>query len=270
VEGDTGDTGPYLEALRRVGVEVVFGAPLDEVSGLMLMGGTDVNPARYGEARLPVTEDPDDARDLLELRLIGEALERDLPILAICRGMQVLNVQHGGSLIQDIAGHVQPKGDKSLNAHAIEIVAGTKLAGIAGGLKSQVNSRHHQAVARVGEGLVVSARAEDGVIEGLERTDKKFVVGVQWHPENQVDWGRLFEEFARVTTGGDGIAVGRREAHLAGLGDAKGRARRTHGSRSRHSLVYSGRISPARARGCTGNSPARIVASSFAVARHED
>jgi putative glutamine amidotransferase len=184
-------TGPYEEALRQAGIEIVFGTSLDGVSGLMLMGGVDVNPALYGEARHPETEDPDDPRDRREFALIAEALERDLPILAICRGMQILNVQHGGTLVQHLEGHLErhrqePK-DKSVSAHSIEIVPGTILARTVGDeLRREVNSRHHQAVARLGQGLVVSATDPyDGVIEAVERADKRFVVGVQWHPENQ-------------------------------------------------------------------------------------
>jgi len=206
VAGDAEDSPPYIEALRQAGIEPVFGTSLDGVAGLVLLGGVDVNPARYGEARHPETEDPDDARDRLELALIAEALERDLPILAICRGLQILNVEHGGTLVQHLEPvdrHRHRDGDKSVNAHAIEIAPGTTLARIAGGeLQRAVNSRHHQAVARLGEGLMVSATdPEDGVIEALERPDKRFVVGVQWHPENQIGEKdplarKLFEAFA--------------------------------------------------------------------------
>jgi putative glutamine amidotransferase len=208
VEGDTGDTRPYLDALRQVGVEAVSSASLDGASGLLLMGGTDVNPARYGEQPHPETEAPDDERDAREIALIEEALRRDLPILAICRGMQILNVQHGGSLVQHlepVERHRQEPEDKSLSAHSIEIVSGKELARIAGReLKRDVNSRHHQSVGGVGKGLVVSARdPRDGLIEAIERPDKRFVVGVQWHPENQTAAGdgiarRLFEAFAAV------------------------------------------------------------------------
>jgi putative glutamine amidotransferase len=206
VEGDTGDTTPYTDALRRVGVEAVFGESLNGVSGLMLMGGTDVNPARYGEQPYPETEEPDDERDRREAALIAEALERDLPILAICRGMQILNVQHGGTLLQrfeTVQRHRELPKDKSLNAHSIEIMPGRELARIAGPeLRREVNSRHHQSIARVGEGLVVSARdPRDGVIEAIERADRRFVVGVQWHPENQIAVKdgiarRLFDAFS--------------------------------------------------------------------------
>ncbi len=206
VGGDTGDTAPYVDALRQAGIEMVFGGSLDSVSGLMLMGGTDVNPALYGEQRHPETEDPDDERDGREAALIRDALTRDLPILAICRGMQILNVQHGGTLLQHletVERHRQEPKDKSMSAHSIESMPGKKLERIAGSeLRRDVNSRHHQAIARVGDGLVVSARdPRDNVIEAIERPDKRFVVGVQWHPENQIAAQdgiarRLFDAFA--------------------------------------------------------------------------
>lgn len=206
VEGDAGDTAPYAAALGQAGIEYTFGTSLDGASGLMLMGGCDVNPARYGESPHAETETPDDARDRLETALIAEALERDLPILAICRGMQILNVQHGGTLVQHlepVEHHRQRPGDKSISAHSIEIVPGTMLARIAGDkLRQEVNSRHHQSVARLGAGLVVSATdPRDGVIEALERPDKRFVIGVQWHPENQTAEKeaiarKLFDAFA--------------------------------------------------------------------------
>ena len=206
VAGASGETAPYMDALRQAGVETVFGTSLDGMSGLLLMGGTDVNPGRYGEQPHPETEPPDDERDQHEITLIQQALERDVPILAICRGMQILNVQHGGTLIQHlptVARHRQERGDKSQNAHSIEIVPGKELARIAGGeLSRDVNSRHHQSVARVGEGLVVSARdPRDNVIEAIEHPGRRFVIGVQWHPENQTAAPegiarQLFEAFA--------------------------------------------------------------------------
>jgi putative glutamine amidotransferase len=206
VEGDPEDTPPYLEALRQAAIEPIFGTSLNGALGLVLLGGVDVNPARYGELRHPETEDPDDPRDQLECSLIAEALDRDLPILAICRGMQILNVQHGGTLVQHlepVESHRQQPKDKSVSTHCIEIVPGTTLARIAGvELRRPVNSRHHQSVARVGEGLIVSATdPRDGVIEAIERVDRRFVVGVQWHPENQTaEKGsiarKLFEAFA--------------------------------------------------------------------------
>jgi putative glutamine amidotransferase len=205
------ETAPYEEALRAAGIEPVVLSPaeaeeIDGFDGLVLMGGSDVNPSRYGEAAHPMTQPPDDPRDEVELLLIGEALERDVPLLAICRGLQVLNVELGGSLIQHVdesLGHRVRGGDRSRPVHEAEIVPGTRLAAIFGEpLTVAVNSRHHQAVGRVGEGLVVSARSKDGTIEGLERPDKRFMVAVQWHPENQAvkdeRQAGLFRAFARA------------------------------------------------------------------------
>lgn len=175
------------------------------ISGIVLMGGSDVNPALYGEVPHPETQPSDHARDALELHLIAEALRRDMPLLAICRGIQILNVAHGGSLIQHLdstARHRQRPSDRSLPAHRIEIAAGTFLARIAGDcLFWDVNSRHHQAIDRLGDGLDISARdVEDGTIEAVERPDKRFMTGVQWHPENQaptdVRHASLFQAFA--------------------------------------------------------------------------
>jgi putative glutamine amidotransferase len=195
-----GDSAPYEDALRAAGVEPVTVSPddpaasranlLEGAAGLLLMGGDDVNPARYGEERGPETEEPDSGRDELECSLIQAALERDVPLLGICRGLQILNVQHGGTLVQHLdatARHRRRTPDRGLPAHPVRIVPGTLLAGIAGeDLTWDVNSRHHQAVARLGVGLRVSARdPEDGTIEAIERPDKRFCIAVQWHPENQ-------------------------------------------------------------------------------------
>jgi putative glutamine amidotransferase len=200
---------PYEAAVRLAGIEPVLAsanAPvsLDGVSGLVLTGGEDVNPELYGEARIAETEMPDDERDAIEMRLIGESLERDLPLLAICRGLQILNVQHGGTLIQHVAPverHRQRTPDRGLPVHQVNIAPNTLLASIAGTNTWDVNSRHHQAVATVGNGLVVSAiDAEDGTIEALERGDKRFVLAVQWHPEDQAlvdpEQLKLFRRFA--------------------------------------------------------------------------
>jgi putative glutamine amidotransferase len=212
------ETAPYAEALRAAEMEPVIvpadrasllkiASLLDDAAGMMLMGGSDVNPARYGEERRAETDEPDDLRDELESALITEALSRDLPILAICRGLQILNVQHGGTLVQHlepVERHRRRTKDLSLPAHSIEIERGTTLSRIAHDhSRWEVNSRHHQAVARVGEGLIVSARhPEDGVVEALERPEKRFVVAVQWHPENQSavreEQAGLFRAFARA------------------------------------------------------------------------
>jgi len=205
------ETAPYEEALRAAGIELLVLSPaeaeeIDGFDGLVLMGGSDVNPSRYGEPAHPMTQPPDDARDEVESLLIADALERDLPLLAICRGLQILNVELGGSLVQHLderLGHRVRGADKSRPVHEAEIVPGTRLAAIFGEpLTVTVNSRHHQAAGRLGDGLVISARSKDETIEGLERPDKRFVVAVQWHPENQAvndeRQAGLFRAFARA------------------------------------------------------------------------
>lgn len=197
---------PYTDALRTVGIEPVVVSPeqplasLDEVDGLVLTGGTDLNPALYGQPRHPRSEEPDDDRDALEQRLLQEALDRDMPVLAICRGMQLFNVMHeGGSLVQHIEGHEVRGDDPSRPAHTIVPKPGAVLEQILGEGDIPVNSRHHQVVDQVGMGLIVSARAADGTVEALERPDRRFALAVQWHPENQVhafpEQRRLFEAF---------------------------------------------------------------------------
>lgn len=201
----------YEEAARAGGADPVAIAvtepvSLDGFAGLLLMGGTDVNPERYGAIAQPETEEPDDERDRIELDLIHEAIEKDVPILAICRGLQILNVYHGGTLIQHLPSaprHDPELEDKAAQAHEVSIEPGSKLAEIAGKTLWGVNSRHHQAADRIGAGLRVSARdVEDETVEGLERSDRRFVVAVQWHPEDQIIKDReqlkLFERFAEA------------------------------------------------------------------------
>jgi putative glutamine amidotransferase len=199
----------YEDAVRAAGVET---APvltsgrisLNGFAGLLLMGGTDVNPIRYGEAPQPETDQPDDERDQVELELIDAAIERDVPILAICRGLQLLNVHHGGTLIQHLSGtdRHDPGVTRAIPVHAVTIEPGSLLADIAGTDSWRVNSSHHQAAAQIGERLRVSARdSEDGTVEAVERPDKRFVVAVQWHPEDQVgdlEQLKLFRRFANA------------------------------------------------------------------------
>lgn len=202
-------SAPYEEALRQAGIEPAFASPADPLPtnfpGLLLMGGSDVNPALYGEVPHPEAGAPDDARDRLELTLIEDALRRDVPILAICRGVQILNVQHGGTLVQHLATtarHRVKSEDPGEAVHTVEVEQDTRLAAIVGEpSRLDVNSRHHQAIARAGAELRITAHdPEDGTIEAVERTDRRFVIGVQWHPENQaardVREAKLFQEFA--------------------------------------------------------------------------
>jgi len=202
---------PYEEALRSVGLEPRPISPqdpavLDGLDGLLVSGGEDLDPAMYGQPRHPLTQDPNSARDAMEKRLLEEALQRDLPVLCICRGCQLFNVIHGGTLVQHLERNdvhqVRPltEAERALPVHPVRVDPGTKLAAILGDLEHGVNSRHHQGVDALGAGLVVSARAPDGTVEGLERPDRRFAVAVQWHPENSAGVNekdrRLFEAFA--------------------------------------------------------------------------
>jgi putative glutamine amidotransferase len=207
--GNSARVGPYERALREAGIESVRNpASLEGLDGLLLTGGSDVNPKLYGQPRAAESEEADDARDGLEMKLLQEALEADLPVLAICRGLQLLNVAQGGTLIQHLASsdvHRVKAHDAAPGrhpaVHSIRVKPDTRLAGIIGAGEHDVNSRHHQAVERVGKDLVVSAIAADGVIEALELTgNAAFAVAVQWHPEDRVAVNaadrKLFEAFA--------------------------------------------------------------------------
>ena len=202
---------PYMAAIKAGGLEPVAldvgGATVTwaDEAGLVLLGGSDVNPALYGEEHHPETEASDDQRDEIELRLIDEAVKRERPILAICRGLQILNVYYGGTLVQHLPTadrHVVRTADRGLPAHAVSIDGDSLLGRIAGVAEWQVNSRHHQAAALPGEGLRITARATDGPIEALERPDRRFILGVQWHPEDQIGaWPeqlKLFTCFAQA------------------------------------------------------------------------
>lgn len=188
---------PYADALRSAGIEPVLVTPesrLDSLGdmGLVLSGGTDLDAALYGAVAQSVNDAPDRERDAMEQKLLREALERDAAVLAICRGMQLFNVTHpGGTLVQHIEGHRTPQ-----TKHAVVVAPETGLAKIFGAGSRPVNSRHHQAVGLTGQGLVISARAADGVVEGLERADRRFAVAVQWHPEDLPEDRELFEAFA--------------------------------------------------------------------------
>jgi putative glutamine amidotransferase len=197
----------YLDALRAAGLEPVpvlaSGKPNAKgAAGLLLMGGTDVNPARFGADPDPATQAPDDERDAFELELLDQALQSDLPVFAICRGLQLLNVHGGGTLRQHLASPRHDPPEDADFAHEVKIEPGTLLSCIAGQSHWRVNSYHHQAAQNVGPSLRVSAHdAEDGTIEALERSDRTFVLGVQWHPEDLAlkspEQLRLFQHFAQ-------------------------------------------------------------------------
>ena len=167
---------------------------LGELHGLVLTGGGDIDPAFYGEDRHDSIEDAEPGRDEFELDLARRATEANVPLLAICRGAQVLNVACGGTLVQDIPSAVPTDLPHSIRqpkdhvAHDVRIVPGSKLEQVLGRAvvanTCRVNSRHHQSVDRIGRRLVATATAADGIIEAIEAPDATFCVGVQWHPEN--------------------------------------------------------------------------------------
>ena len=199
----------YVRAVESAGAlpMVLVPGPLEHVTdlvdrldALVLSGGSDVDPGHYGEAPHDSVDDVIPERDAFELALSRTALERDLPLLAICRGHQVLNVATGGTLIQDIPSQVQgaldhdPKKERWEPAHQVRILPGTRLREILGRDRVEVNSIHHQAIKTPGQGLVVTAYAVgDELIEGVEMPDRRFVVGVQWHPEAFWDQPRTFQ-----------------------------------------------------------------------------
>lgn len=198
---------PYETALHEFGIEfVVNPVSLESLDGLLLPGGSDINPAQYRQTNAG-SEKADDGRDALERRLLGEAFAADLPVFAICRGLQMFNIVCCGTLIQDLPSksvhRVRPDAKPGAHpaAHGIEVYANTRMAGIIGVGRHEVNSRHHQAAAEpVGSGLVVSARSEDGVVEAIEMPGAAFAVAVQWHPEDRILVSeadrKLFEAFA--------------------------------------------------------------------------
>jgi putative glutamine amidotransferase len=202
------------QAGGRVRVLEVSESPkkvIGEIHGVLLTGGGDVDPVFYGEERDSSIQDAEPGRDEFEIDLARRAIEADLPVLAICRGAQVLNVAAGGSLVHDIPTAITTDLPHSIDrpkdavAHDVKVTPGTRLHRALGGAVSaghtcRVNSRHHQSVGRVGRNLSASATAEDGVVEAIENSAADFCVGVQWHPENfwrTGDFSPLFDSFVQ-------------------------------------------------------------------------
>jgi putative glutamine amidotransferase len=195
----------YGEMLERAGaVPVYLPYPtrpatierhLARCDGFMATGGEDVDPAEYGHAPRPELGPVDRGRDRFELALLRRAVERDRPVLAICRGTQALNVALGGTLYQDLRAEVpgalphepdplwEPGGRLAPCGHDVTVEPGTLLAGTTGRARLSVNSYHHQAVREPGAGVRVAARAPDGVVEAIELPSRRFALGVQWHLE---------------------------------------------------------------------------------------
>ncbi|CAA9551996.1 MAG: hypothetical protein AVDCRST_MAG70-1000 [uncultured Thermomicrobiales bacterium] len=191
------------------------GELLDKVDGLLLSGGGDVAPERYGDTEThPATYGIHPLRDQFELDLVSAAQARDMPILAICRGVQLLNVARGGSLVQDLASsgqasieHRQQESGLGMDdiGHDVTLDDQSPLTSVFGREMIGANSFHHQAIAKVGQDLRVIGRASDGTIEAVTDDARSFIVGVQWHPEmlfrRHVDHLALFTAFVRAATG---------------------------------------------------------------------
>ena len=211
----------YVRALEAAGLVPLVLPPLDPrhaeraldaVCGLVLSGGEDVAPWRYGEAPRPELGTVNEARDAWELALASAARRRRLPTLAICRGVQLLNVALGGTLVQDIASQCRDAIDHAVNdarrsrVHNVDLVPGSQLSQLVDAERLAVNSSHHQSIARVADGLRVTARAPDGIIEGAEWEGRDWwALGVQWHPEELIEtpetWDRsLFAAFGKAAS----------------------------------------------------------------------
>lgn len=181
----SGFTNPLEEA------QSLAGEILDNCDGLLLSGGTDVDPKIFGETPHTALGRVDGPRDPFEIMLTREAIRRDMPVLGICRGLQVLNVALGGTLVQDIPSELpgalthETGDDRLVIGHEVEITPGSKLSKLLSTTRIGVNSFHHQSAKAIGDGLTLTATCpNDGVVEGVEMKDRTFVVAVQWHPEN--------------------------------------------------------------------------------------
>ena len=216
-----GSNDNYITAIERFGGEPRVFAALDSsirthlasiseylshIDGLLLTGGCDINPSVYFQEWHFTIGDVSRPRDALEIRLFQKALEADMPVFGICRGIQIMSVAMGGELYQDIEDTVPRetlshtrRWDGTDSQHEIEITDGSLLHGLIGKSVSTVNSSHHQAVDVVGKELVVTARSTaDGIIEAIEHPDKRFMLGVQYHPERMLDKPGMHEHAVKL------------------------------------------------------------------------
>lgn len=191
----------YSNALYKAGADMVFVLPytkkrldsiINNIDGLVLTGGIDIEPENYGQKRKEYTDRPNRERDFFEINLTKAALERNIPILGICRGLQILNIVFGGTLYQDLlkessAENIHNNCDEKNFAHSVEIVKYSILDTLTKSNIIQVNSNHHQGINKLGGDLRAVAISQDGIIEAIESKVHKWVVGVQWHPEILAD-----------------------------------------------------------------------------------
>jgi putative glutamine amidotransferase len=194
----------YVRAVEKAGGRPLLVPPseeaieetLDALDGVVFSGGSDVDPELYGAEAHPETNGVHPERDRAEIALLRAALERDMPVLAICRGSQVLNVAQGGDIVQhlpEVVGHEQHKHTPSVfGDHDVDLVPGSRLQRLLGD-RAPVKSHHHQGYGNLGEGLQEAARADDGTVEAIEDPSRRFALGVLWHPEEGEDFA-LFQE----------------------------------------------------------------------------
>ena len=215
------------------GDPALVAATVGRLDGLLLTGGRDIDPRHYGEEPHAALGEVDPAKDALELAAVKAARERRIPILGICRGIQMLTVAFGGALFQDLKAEVQGAqrheqgADKRMTSHRVQVEPGTRLAAVVGSPGPLwVNSSHHQAVKRVPDGFRVAARAADGVVEAIEAAEERlgFVLGVQWHPEGLWRRDEASRRLFRVLVEAAAPGGARGSALLAELRVAPGRA----------------------------------------------
>lgn len=215
----------YVAAIQRAGGRVVLlpvdprdsedpGPLLDGLDGLVLTGGIDLDPATYDAARDPHSDPGDAERDAFEVALAREAQARDLPLLAICRGMQIVNAADGGTLHQHLPDALGSDEHRRVpgtlderNAHPVALAPGSLAARASAAETVEVRSHHHQALDRVADGWTVTGRADDGVVEAIERPARRFCLAVQWHPEGDPA-SRLFEALVRAAADAAGTTPG--------------------------------------------------------------
>jgi putative glutamine amidotransferase len=234
----------YVEAVQQAGALAMMlppdellledpGEALDMLDGMVLAGGADIDPNSYGEQAHPETLDTVPERDRFEITLVRAAIERDLPVLGICRGMQLINVALGGTLLQHLPErfghheHLRVPGTFDGADHDVELVEGTLAALAAGETHHATKSHHHQGIDRLGDGLRISGSSSmDGLPEAIEMPARRFVLGVQWHPEadetSQVVGALVAEakRYMHARGGGEGGVAADRAASHARVGDA--------------------------------------------------